>query len=304
MILLWGIMEDTPMNMAFAELSALGANFFFLDHRKIFESEIEYTFNSEEGAKSIIRVDGRELDLDDVMVAYLRPYSFRDYSQMEGKALDDPMAVRASGFEAQLTAWLDASDALVLNKSEPSASNNSKPYQLSLISKAGFKVPQTYISNDKECVKSFLTESGDVVYKSISGVRSIVHKISDRHIEFIDDVQWCPTLFQKVIDGINYRAHVFDNQIFAVRIESDRLDYRYGNTKMTAEDLPYDVAQKCHLINEMLGLHFSGIDLMRTDDDEWYCFEVNPSPGYSYFELNGGQPISAMLARFLMDSDR
>jgi len=303
MILLYGLIEDTPLTMVHEKLEKAGADFLFLDHRKIFDYDIEYAFSNEGGSKCIIQINGARLDLDDINVAYLRPYNFMDYPQMEGKNVDDRLALKASGFELQLMAWFDSSDALVINKSAPSASNNSKPYQLSLLSKAGFKVPSTYISNDKDLVKTFLRKNVDTVYKSISGVRSIVHKVSDEHLEFIDDVQWCPTLFQKVIDGTNYRAHVFNNQIFAVRIETDRLDYRYGKTSMVPEDLPYDVAQKCHKINEMLGLHFSGIDLMRTKDDEWYCFEVNPSPGYSYFELNGGQPISTALARFLMDAD-
>jgi hypothetical protein len=29
------------------------------------------------------------------------------------------------------------------------------------------------------------------------------------------------------------------------------------------------------------------------------CFEVNPSPGFSYYEGHTGQPISAAIARYL-----
>jgi len=297
-------MEDAPMSMVYTELKKSGANLFFLDHQKIFDSEIEYIYNKNDSIRCVVSVNGIALDLNEIRAAYIRPYDFRDYSPMEGKAIDDPMAIAASGFELQLMTWLDASDTVVVNRSHPAATNNSKPYQLSLISKAGFKVPQTYISNDKDLVQNFLTKNTDIIYKSISGVRSIVHKVTDMHLGFLEDVQWCPTLFQRMIDGVNYRAHVFDDQIFAVRIESDSLDYRYGRTSMMAEDLPYDVSQKCYRINKLLGLHFSGIDLIRTNDDEWYCFEVNPSPGYSYFELNGGQPISTALARFLMNADR
>jgi hypothetical protein len=30
-----------------------------------------------------------------------------------------------------------------------------------------------------------------------------------------------------------------------------------------------------------------------------YCFEVNPSPGFSYYEANAGQPISTAVAEYL-----
>jgi len=303
MILLWGLRADAPINMVRLELEKAGADVFFLDHRKIFQCDIEYTFRQETGMTCVLKVDGTTLDLNLIKVAYIRPYSFMDYPEMDGKTMDDPMIIKASGFELQLMAWINASDALVINRADPSATNNSKPYQLSLIEKAGFKVPETFISNDPGQVADFLTRARRAVYKSISSVRSIVHEVTSEHLQFIDDVQWCPTLFQKVVDGINYRVHVIGNQVFAVKINSDRLDYRYGHTTMVSVELPREILKKCLALNNILGLHFSGIDLMRTADDEWYCFEVNASPGYSYFEQNSGAPISAALAKFMMTAD-
>jgi glutathione synthase/RimK-type ligase-like ATP-grasp enzyme len=304
MILLWGLKADAPINMVRLELEKAGADVFFLDHRKIFHSEIEFTFSEKKGINCVIRVEGIMLDLNLIKVAYIRPYSFFEYPEMDGKAMDDPMAIKASGFELQLMAWLNASDALVINKADPSATNNSKPYQLSLINKAGFKMPETFISNDAEQVTQFLASAGSAVYKSISSVRSIVHEVGNDHLQFLDDVRWCPTLFQKVVDGINYRVHVIGNELFAVKITSDQLDYRYGQTTMVSEGLPAEIAKKCFRLNDVLGLHFSGIDLMRAPNDEWYCFEVNASPGYSYFELGSGAAISQALARFIVDNDQ
>ena len=48
-----------------------------------------------------------------------------------------------------------------------------------------------------------------------------------------------------------------------------------------------------------LGLEFSGIDLRITPDGEAVCFEVNPSPAFSYYEQAAGVPIAAALARRL-----
>ena len=60
-----------------------------------------------------------------------------------------------------------------------------------------------------------------------------------------------------------------------------------------------DVALQCLALARDLDLPFAGIDLKITPADEIYCFEVNPSPAYSYYESHTGQPISAALARFL-----
>ena len=303
MILLWGLTEDACMNMALNELERSGADFVFLDHRKIFSSDIEYTFNAESGEKCILQSDGKTFDLSKIKVVYLRPYNFFDFEEMQNKTIDDPLAIKAAGFEMQLFAYLDASNVVVINKSDSSATNASKPYQLAIIKSFGLNIPETFISNDNEAVRKFLHVYNDTVYKSISGVRSIVQKLSDSHLQYLNDVSWCPTLFQNFIDGVNYRAHVIGDNVITVRIQSDKLDYRYGNTTMIAEELPAEIAEKCRKLNSILGLHFSGIDLMRAAGDQWYCLEVNPSPAYSYFELNGYVPISVALAKYMIDAD-
>jgi hypothetical protein len=303
-ILLWGTMEDDPLAMTHEALVQAGADFVFLDHRQIFSSEIDYSFGSDASERCVVTQGEQTIDLARVTVAYPRGSDIFDYDELENKPMDDPLTLRAMAFEAILMAYLDSSDALVINRSEPAASNNSKPYQLSVIRRSGLLVPETFISNRRTDAEEFLSRYPDSIFKSISGVRSIVRRVSADHREALDDVDWCPTLFQRVVPGINYRAHVISDQVFAVRLDSDELDYRYGRTTMAPVDLPADVAQRCIKLNRVLGLHFSGIDLMRTPEDDWYCFEVNTSPGFSYFEQGTGQPISKALARFMIDCDR
>ncbi len=291
------------MNFVRSELEKAGANYRFLDHRDIFCSDIEYVYNENGHSSTIIRSPRVTIDLDEVKAVYTRPYDFMDYPEMKGKTSEDPLARKATGFEYQMMTCLDSSDALIINKSEPSATNNSKPYQLSVIKELGLKIPVTFITNEVTSARKFIDDNIDCVYKSISGVRSIVKKVSDSHNEYLDDVKWCPTLFQEALPGVNYRVHVIQNEVYSVRIDSDTLDYRYGKTSMIAEELPSEINLKCRELTALLGLHFSGIDLIRTPGDEWYFLEVNPSPGYTYFQVNGGLPISSALARALIAAD-
>jgi glutathione synthase/RimK-type ligase-like ATP-grasp enzyme len=64
-------------------------------------------------------------------------------------------------------------------------------------------------------------------------------------------------------------------------------------------DIPDDVAAACTGMTRALGLVLSGIDLLRTPDGEYYCFEVNPSPGFLFYERSTGQPISEAVAHLL-----
>ena len=56
-------------------------------------------------------------------------------------------------------------------------------------------------------------------------------------------------------------------------------------------------------LSQGLGLAFAGIDLKITPDNRVFCFEVNPSPAFSYYEANTGQPIARAVAHYLAGMD-
>lgn len=59
------------------------------------------------------------------------------------------------------------------------------------------------------------------------------------------------------------------------------------------------LAERCLRLAHALGLAVAGIDLKLTPDQQVYCFEVNPSPAFSYYEAHTGQPIAQAIARYL-----
>jgi glutathione synthase/RimK-type ligase-like ATP-grasp enzyme len=63
--------------------------------------------------------------------------------------------------------------------------------------------------------------------------------------------------------------------------------------------IPDDVADRCRNATALLGLTFSGIDLRRTPQDEWFCLEANTSPGYTYYQrlVDIAHPLTQTLTR-------
>jgi hypothetical protein len=43
----------------------------------------------------------------------------------------------------------------------------------------------------------------------------------------------------------------------------------------------------------------AGIDLRRSAQGEWICFEVNPSPGFTFYDAEDDEPIARAVARLL-----
>lgn len=227
------------------------------------------------------------------------------------KTADPPTLAQAQSHSAflhhALMEWIEMAPCRVLNRAEAMASNGSKPYQAQHIIRAGFLTPPTLVTNDPALALDFARQHARLIYKSTSSIRSIVREFDPAQKTDLARIRSLPTQFQARIDGTNIRVHVVGESVFATGIVSLAVDYRYAQrddleVAMRALDLPVDVAARCVQLSKALDLPFCGIDLMRTPDDEYYCFEVNPSPAYSYFELESGQPIAQAVVGYLSNA--
>jgi glutathione synthase/RimK-type ligase-like ATP-grasp enzyme len=216
---------------------------------------------------------------------------------------------RVQMFHQLLSEWLELGGMHVVNRLAPTTTNMSKPYQAQIITREGFLTPITLVTNDPEEAQRFVREHGRVIYKSASGVRSIVREVSTADLGRLEQVKCLPTQFQAFVSGTNIRVHVIGEEVFASQVETAAVDYRYAGrdsveVSLAATELPEDVASRCRRLSQRLELPFCGIDLKRTEEGNYYCFEVNPSPAYSYYEQQTGQPIAAALVKYLASFDR
>jgi len=307
-ILLWGLSGDAPFDRVRATLERGGAAVALIDQRDVLSTGLEMTCDP--SLSAMVYVDGERTSLDDMTAVYWRTYDLRRLPSILAEQADDedghPL-VQARALEQALLAWLETVDALVVNRPSSMASNNSKPYQSTIMREHGFEVPETIITTDPQAVLRFWTDHAVVIYKSVSGARSVVSRITRSHLERLEHVVWCPTQFQQFIPGRDVRVHVVGDDVFACEVLSDADDYRYaagngGSVEMRDVRLPDDVATRCVAVTQALGLRVSGIDLRHAPDGRWFGFEVNPSPGFTYYEDRTGQPIASAVTSLLMSA--
>ncbi len=304
MILLCGIPSEPPLALVRDRLTELGASYTMFNQRRIADAEM--AVDIEAG-----RVTGRltlgdiSLRLDEIESVYLRLMDHRMLPEVEGAPPNSKQALHSERVHDLFLQWCGVTEARVVNRIGPMSSNGSKPYQSQLIAKHGFAVPETLVTNDPKLVLDFFHYHHRVIYKSISGVRSIVQRLRERDLDRLEQIRWCPVQFQALIEGQDIRVHCVGGEIFATAVESQATDYRYALQQSSTPAvlspiaLDDDVAQRCLDLAAGLGLAFAGIDLRLTPAGETFCFEVNPCPGYSYYEASTGQPISLAVARYL-----
>jgi hypothetical protein len=303
MILLWGLPDERPIASVNEALTRLGYPPTFIDQRRELTATVDLSVNSE--VDGVIVTGDQRIDLRTVTAFYMRPYDPRQILEAQGLEERGSEFGRVAMFEDILTSWSEMTDAFVVNDLTASAANGSKPYQAFMIRSLGFDVPETLITTDPDAVQDFLSRHEGAIYKSISGVRSIISRFAPKDRERLEDVRWSPTQFQEYVKGTDYRVHVVGDEVFACQVVSDADDYRYASrqgsdVEVHACDLPSDVADRCIRTTRKMGLAVSGIDLRLTPDERWFCFEVNPSPGFSYYQDETGQPIADAIARLLI----
>ena len=289
-----------PLAMVQTALSRSGHPFFFLDQQDV----LQYRLDLARIGGTLV-LPGGTVDLTAISAIYVRPYDVRLTEALKDKQSGDADFEHALGFEDGLAAWLEMTQARVIHRPSAMASNASKPYQMELIRAAGFDVPDTLVTTDAAAVRSFREKHGTVIYKSLSAIRSIVSRLLPEHDGKLPDVSHCPTQFQEYVEGTDIRIHVVGEEMFGCEIVSDADDYRYpahGGPQVRSWTVPDELAGRCRRLAAGLDLAVTGIDLRRTPDGRFYCFEANPSPGFSFYEEATGQPIAAAIARLLAEA--
>lgn len=304
-VLLWGMPTECVFAAVERALRQANVSTFLLDQQASLSMELDLEIGAT--VTGTLRVDDHSLNLTAVTAAYVRPYDGRTLPWIAAAGPASAAWQHVEAFERSLWSWADLTPALVVNRPRAMSSNASKPYQLELLRKLGWDVPRTLVTTDPEAALAFWEEHGEVIYKSVSGVRSKVARLRPEHRERMAHVASCPTQFQEHIPGVDHRVHVVGQAVFACEVQCDADDYRYadGHPRTLREcPLPSNIGERCIASAAALRLPVCGIDLRRTREGRWYCFEVNPSPAFTFYESATKQPISAAIARLLADEAR
>lgn len=286
-VLVWGAADDPPTAAVLAGLARLG-----VPHLRVADNVAGLSVDFEQG---VVRVasspfTATTVPLAEVTGVFVRPPPDED-------------AATSASFAA-LYALAACVEARVMNRPAAMASNHAKPYQLRRLAAAGFRVPETLVTTSPASARDFLATHGAVIYKSVSGVRSRVQRVGEAQRARLDDLRWCPTMFQRYVAGTDVRVHVAGAEVFACAVQSEADDYRYPQegdapARLWPVELPDAVRARCAAVCEVLALPLAGIDLRLGEDGAWYAFEVNPSPAFTCFDAAQAEAIAEAITRWL-----
>jgi glutathione synthase/RimK-type ligase-like ATP-grasp enzyme len=304
MVLIYGIPSESPLALVIAELNRRAVEHLVISQRELAFTSIHLEDTVE--LSGYIKVANRKIDIGTIRSAYARPIDIRFLPEYLSEPGQSEMRDRFRESEAMFACLFNNLPGRVVNRPRHMWTNGSKPLQLQLIREAGLLVPTTIVSNDPAAVLSFQQKFGDLIYKSISGERSEVRRFSSKDKGILNRVAAIPVQFQQYVPGVDLRMHVVGERVFTCGIFHESDDYRYPGDMarprlVNIEEVPEELLAFGRRVCDRLGLLFGGIDLRVHPNGGMYCFEINPSPGYSYYQREAKQPIAEAIVDVLTE---
>jgi hypothetical protein len=218
---------------------------------------------------------------------------------LSSQASDAQAVRRWQALLGGLRAWLASVPGPVVNRGLEGAHNSSKPLHEAVLQDLGFRVPESITGCDIGELRRF-TRDGPTVSKTVCGARADTVAITETDLDgFVPESG--PIHLQRLVTGADARVHVVGDSVVAQRLSGDAVDYRRGGAMDDLEvfELPSAIHDLVVEGTARIGLAFAGWDFKIDGDDQYWCLEVNPMPGYSPYDLRCDGAITRALLRHL-----
>lgn len=202
--------------------------------------------------------------------------------------------------------FLESVTCPVVNRPSAGRSNGSKPYQMALLERSGFRVPRWLATNHPKMAARFLNRCGDgCIYKASSGLRSEVKKVDEQLWSRLESGT-TPVVLQEYIPGRDVRVHTVGCRSFPTQVTGGSgVDYRYQSdgTHYSPTEVPPEIEARCFDFARNEGSILAGFDFRVTEAGEWYCLEMNPVPSFLPYEIAANQPVASAVLDLLLKAD-
>jgi glutathione synthase/RimK-type ligase-like ATP-grasp enzyme len=287
--------------------------------------------DSNGGARTLLRLGDRAIDLAEVRTAWL----WRGWQPHPLEARFQPLVARPEEWRFYEQQWqifhrgfallLAQRGVFCVNPPPWNTAFEEKCCQLALAGELGLTIPPTLFTTRLPEARAFSEEhGGSLIYKPFRPYlrmigadgdrpsrlqRVLTNRVTPEQLVEGDGFLPTPGIFQPYVNKhIELRVIAVGRSLFACAIHSQasaraREDWRrydLDNTPHEPYELPDDVAAKLRALMERLGLVYGAIDLIVTPAGEHVFLEVNPNGQFDFVAELAGLPVYEHLAALLL----
>ncbi|MFI1353325.1 ATP-grasp ribosomal peptide maturase [Streptomyces sp. NPDC020898] len=257
-----------------------------------------------------LRTSSRTADLERVRAVYWRRPVWPGFGHLPDADAGWAAAQVRYGLGGTLYALRNC---LWVNHPLRNAAADYKPAQLALAHRTGLTVPPTLVTNDPDEARRFIRDHHQVICKTLRwtpyqrdsvGLTSWAEPVQADELD--DTLRVTPHLFQARVDKTaDLRVLIVGRRVFAVRIDSDLLDWRrdYSALTYSVVDLPDRLEKSLFAYLDHFGLASGSFDLAVDHAGELHWLELNPNGQWGWLEERTGLEMAAAFADLLVQGD-
>lgn len=296
---------DFSVDLVIQELEKKG-----VDYIRLNKEELSDYFINIDPVKKVLTVRGHGMnrEVSNVTSVWFRQPVFIRNAPTRALALEEQLS--RSQWAAFLRSLIVFEDAVWMNWPSSTYSAESKPYQLMLASKVGFKVPETMIGNDSNHFEKF---DADIIVKSLDTVLlregedclfTYTSSITSKELNE-NNTKVAPLTVQEYVHPkTDIRVTVIGEVVHAVRITSAGSGIDKDWRLLKKEEIEYKdvklppvIVEYCRKIVSGMGLKFGAIDLIESNES-YYFIEINPTGEWGWLSTEK-RPIEKDIANML-----
>jgi len=313
MILIVSSLADAHAVSVTKKLTERGVPYYLFD-TSAYPKNIQLSFELEKQLKSISLYDmlmEKSIDLTNMKVAWWR----RPLPIIIDEQIKDFDAIQFTCSEciAALSGVWDSMNAYWINNPVLDEAASKKLFQLKVAAEAGFLVPRTCVTNNKQkalCFANSLKHT-KVIYKSFLATKQAWREtrlLTQDEMDKMENVKFAPVIFQEFIPSVlDLRITVIGNKIFCISVDSSMCGYEYDyrvhldKAVIKSYDLPAGIQHKVLQFMNRLGLIYGAIDMRLTPGGDFYFLEINTAGEWQFLEEQTTLKITDYFVDFMID---
>lgn len=213
--------------------------------------------------------------------------------------------------------------ALIVNAFDAAKAANTKLHQLNVARAAGFRVPDTLLSNDPQAIRQFFAQRGGRVvakhhipfaWRTRAGKLLVTgtSALAEEHLSSDEALSACPMLYQEMLDvESELRVIAFGHSDFALEqirtaapAASGFVDIRYEPARKQAAVLEAPVRALCREYMARMRLSYAAFDIVKTVQGDYVFLEANEAGQFLFLENEAPElPMLDAFCQFLSSGD-
>lgn len=201
--------------------------------------------------------------------------------------------------------------------SKPIDEKINKLFQAEVARKVGLKVPETYLTSEREIIKKLIKNS--MVTKLINSPFSIInnYNIFYSYTTEIDEIKEeiiFPSLIQEKInkqfeirtfylDGEMYSAAIFSQQDSQTNIDYRKYNYKNPN-RVVPFEIDKDTKKKVNYLMNELKMNTGSIDFIYSEEGDIIFLEVNPVGQFGSISKQCNYYLEKRIASYLKNYEK